>query len=330
MADVARAAGVSTSTVSHVLNETRAVRPETREQVLAAIARTGYRPNAVARALVTSSTNTIGLAISLLSNPYFGDLVHAIEADARAAGYTLVLGDTHDDGDIEQHIVRELQARQIDGLIIAPSAEAAHTTLPQLMERGFPVVLIDRAAPVEVDQVATENTAAAAELVGHLAELGHRRIGMVSGRAGLSTTTERLAGYQEGLVTHGLSVDPALVVEGGSNPEQAHDRVLELLTRPSPPTGLFVGNNAMTIGAMRAIRELGMRVPEDVALVCFDDFQWADLFEPRLTTMAQQVAEIGRESLALLLSRLRQPDLPARRIRIQPQMKHRQSCGCPR
>jgi LacI family transcriptional regulator len=191
-------------------------------------------------------------------------------------------------------------------------------------------VLIDRFAPVDLDQVATENTAASAELVGHLAEAGHLRIGMVCGRPGLSTTTERLDGYQEALTLRGLAVDPALVVDGGSDPQQAHDQVLALLTLPSPPTALFVGNNAMTIGTMRAIRELGLRVPEDVALVCFDDFEWADLFEPRLTTMAQQVAEIGRQSLALLLGRLRQPDLSARRIRVPPQMKHRQSCGCSR
>jgi LacI family transcriptional regulator len=191
MADVARVAGVSISTVSHVLNETRKVRAETRHQVLEAIRDTGYTQNTIARALATASTTSIGLAISVFSNPYFGELVHGIEAEASDAGYTLLLGDTHDEVEQELRIVRALQARRVDGLILAPSADAVEETLALLATQNLPVVLIDRLPSPDFDQVGTENEDATARLVTHLVQHGHERIGMLAGLAGLSTTIER-------------------------------------------------------------------------------------------------------------------------------------------
>lgn len=328
MADVARVAGVSISTVSHVLNETRKVKSETRDQVLEAIRYTGYTQNTIARALATASTTSIGLAISVFSNPYFGELVQGIEAEASDAGYTLLLADTHDEVEQELRIVRTLLARRVDGLILAPSADAVDETLALLGAQNFPVVLIDRLASADFDQVGTENEDATAQLVAHLVEHGHRRIGMLAGLAGLSTTTERVAGFRRGLAEHSLELDPALLVDGGSKPELAEVATRRLLAAPDPPTALVVGNNSMTIGAMRALREARLRVPEDVALVAFDDFEWADLFSPRLTTIAQPCFEIGAQAVRLLLSRLADPDLPPRTVRLTPSFIRRESCGC--
>ncbi|HEV7898214.1 MAG TPA: LacI family DNA-binding transcriptional regulator [Planosporangium sp.] len=328
MADVARVAGVSISTVSHVINETRKVRPQTRDEVLEAIRRTGYTHNTIARALVTASTTSIGLAISVISNPYFGELVHAIEAEASDAGYTLLLGDTHDEAEQELRIVRALQGRRVDGLLLAPSADATAGTLAYLAAQNLPVVLIDRLAAAEFDQVGTENEAPTADLVAHLAGHGHERIAMVSGLAGLSTTIERTAGYRRGLAGNGLDYDPALVVNGGSKPDLAQGAVRTLLALPRPPTALLVGNNAMTIGTMRALREAGLVVPRDIALAAFDDFEWADLFSPRLTTVAQPCLEIGAQAVRLLLSRLADPTLPPRTVRLEPSFRRRESCGC--
>jgi LacI family transcriptional regulator len=328
MADVARVAGVSTSTVSHVINQTRRVRSQTRDEVLAAIHRTGYTHNTIARALVTASTTSIGLAISVLSNPYFGELVHAIEAEASNAGYTLLLGDTHDEAEQELRIVRALQARRVDGLVLAPSPGAAAGTLAQLAAQNIPVVLIDRLTAAEFDQVGTENEAPTAHLVAHLASHGHERIAMVSGLAGLSTTAERTAGYRRGLAESRLDYDPALVVDGGSRSDLAQVAVRTLLALPKPPTALVVGNNAMTIGAMRALREAGLAVPRDMALAAFDDFEWADLFSPRLTTVAQPCLEIGAHAVRLLLGRLADPTLPPRTVRLEPSFMCRESCGC--
>jgi LacI family transcriptional regulator len=328
MADVARVAGVSTSTVSHVINQTRRVRSQTRDEVLAAIHRTGYTHNTIARALVTASTTSIGLAISVLSNPYFGELVHAIEAEASDAGYTLLLGDTHDEAEQELRIVRALQARRVDGLLLAPSPDTTAATLARLAAQNVPVVLLDRLAAEEFDQVGTENEAPTAHLVAHLANHGHERIAMVSGLAGLRTSAERTAGYRRGLAENGLDHDPALVVNGGSKPDLAQAAVRTLLALPKPPTALVVGNNAMTIGTMRALREAGLVVPRDIALAAFDDFEWADLFSPRLTTVAQPCLEIGAQAVRLLLSRLADPTLPPRTIRLEPSFMCRESCGC--
>ena len=328
MADVARVAGVSVSTVSHVINETRKVRPATRADVLNAIRSTGYTHNTIARALATASTTSIGLAISVMANPYFGELVHAIEAEASSAGYTLLLSDTHDEAEQELRVVRALQARRVDGLLLAPSPDIADGTLAQLAMQKVPVVLIDRLASPRFDQVGTENEAATTQLVRHLAEHGHDRIAMISGLPGLSTTTERVAGYRRALDGSGLRYDPALVVSGGSRSDLAQAAVQRLLNLPAPPTALVVANNAMTIGAMRALRDARLAVPRDMALAAFDDFEWADLFSPRLTTIAQPCSGIGSQAVQLLLSRLAEPALPPRTIRLKPRFMRRESCGC--
>lgn len=328
MADVARLAGVNPSTVSHVLNGTRHVSGPTRQLVLDAIAATGYRPNALARSLATSSTTTLGLASRFVSNPHFADLVRVIEAEARAAGYTLVLADTHDEAGEELRAVGQLVDRQVDGVLLAPSAAADTHALPFLAAHRVPVVLLDRFASADVDQVAPENTDATALLTGHLADLGHRRIAFVAGLDGLSSSTERRAGYERVVAQRGLDADPELVLAGDSEAATAQHAVQEAFGRPGRPTAVVVGNNAMTVGTLRALRVLGLRVPTDVALVAYDDPEWADIVEPRLTTIAQDVPGMARRAVSLVLERMADPTLTARRERIVPAFRHRTSCGC--
>jgi LacI family transcriptional regulator len=328
MRDVARVAGVSASTVSHVLNETRFVKPQTRDTVLAAIRETGYSPNTIARSLARASTGLIGLAISVPTNPYFAELVHAIETQAGRHGYMLLLGDTRDDPVHERKIVRALRERRVDGLLLAASADPVET-LDYLGAQRLPVVLIDRLPSLAFDWVGTENTESTARLVQHLGELGHARIGMVSGLAGLSTSAERLDGYLLGLARLGLPFDRRLVVPGRSRTEPASLAVRRLMGLPKPPTALVVANNLMTIGAVKELRRLGLRVPADIALVSFDDFQWAELFAPRLTTIAQPIRDFGVEAIRLLLHRLAEPERDPVAVRLQPAFMHRESCGCP-
>lgn len=330
MADVGRAAGVSASTVSHVLNGTRTVSASTRELVLDAISVTGYRHNVIARSLATSTTMSLGLAISSAANPYFGDLIRSVEANARAAGYMLMLADTHDDSEVERRVVEELLSRRTDGILLAPSAGAIDRALPYLAATGAPTVLIDRFVDAELDQVGSENTAAMAHLVAHLAEIGHRRIAMVCGSRGLPSTSERIAGFRRTVAELGLDDDPGLELDGGSETAQAEHAVLTLFSEPGYPSAVAVGNNAMTIGTMRALRHLGIRVPDDVALVCYDDFDWADLFDPRLTAMEQDVARIGSIAVDLVVERIQDPARPPRRKVLEPTYRHRDSCGCTR
>ncbi len=329
MAEVAREAGVSITTVSHVLNGTRRVNENTVKRVYAAIERTGYRPHSIARALAGARTQSIGLAISGMStNPYFMDVIAAVEAAAAKRGHTLLLGDTHDEAEKELQMVQELVMRRVDGLILAPSPAAEGHALRFLATQSLPVVLLDRFLPVDLDQVGPENEEPTAQLVEHLVSLGHRRIGLVAGLEGLSTTEERIRGYRDALERSDIPVDAALMAYGASQHEPARTAVHRLLNLADPPTALVAGNNAMTIGVLHALRERGLTVPEDVALVAFDDFEWSDLFHPRLTVIAQPTTAIGSEAVELLLARLEDPKRPTQQVRLRPTFVHRESCGC--
>ncbi|MFJ6896633.1 LacI family DNA-binding transcriptional regulator [Streptomyces hokutonensis] len=340
MVDVARSAGVSVATVSHVLNDTRPVLPDTRQAVLSAIEELGYIPNTLARSLVTSRTRSIGLAVSAISNPYFTEILQGVEAGALEHGYSLLIADPHDDPEHELKVGRLLHERRVDGMIVAPSADP-DALVAYLGRHSVPTVFLDRVveAPADdaspsdqadpFDQVCAENIGPTAQLVTHLAGLGHRRIGLVAGLPGLSTTGERIAGYRHGLAAAGLPYDERLLAHGDSESAAAERATAALLSLAVPPTALVTANNAMTIGALRALRERGLSVPGDLALCCFDDFAWADLFEPRLTAIAQPSREIGAEAVRLLLDRLAAPDRPARVLRLPCAFVHRTSCGCP-
>ncbi|MEU8784973.1 LacI family DNA-binding transcriptional regulator [Streptomyces sp. NPDC048637] len=327
MVDVARRAGVSVATVSHVLNETRPVRPGTRAAVLGAIDELGYTHNTLARSLVTSRTRSIGLAVSAISNPYFTEILQGVEAGALAAGYSLLIADPHDDPRHEREVVRLLHERRVDGMIVAPSAEPAEM-VEYLGRRQVPTVFLDRLVGDGHDQVCAENTGPMRQLVEHLADLGHTRIGLVAGLPGLSTTTERVEGYRAGLRARGLPFAPGLLAGGNSEAAGAQDATRQLLAAAEPPTAVITANNAMTIGALRALRELGREVPRDTALACFDDFSWAELFTPRLTAIAQPSKDLGAAAVRLLLERLEEPDRPPRTIRLPCTFVHRTSCGC--
>ncbi|MGY2376035.1 LacI family DNA-binding transcriptional regulator [Pseudomonas sp. SDO524_S393] len=326
MDDVASRAGVSTSTVSHVLNGTRKVSPATVQAVQRAIQELGYIPNTLARSLARSSTNTIGVAISALSNHYFSETVHAIETECAKHGYMMLFVDTHDDPEQELRVVTALHHRRVDGILLAPSTGSR--ALEYLRANEMPTVLVDRMMSTQFDQVGVENTRSTQALVAHLIEHGHRRIGFIAGRAGLGTTDERVAGYRAALQAAGLGFDAQLLVNGGSNSEPARAATAQLLALNEPPTAIMAGNNLMTLGAMHALRDARIDVPAQMALVGFDDFDWADFFVPRLTLIAQPVKALGAQAVDLLLQRMTTPDAPTRSVRLAPTLQLRNSCGC--
>ena len=239
MADVARLAGVSVTTVSHVINGTRPASEATTRAVRAAIERTGYRPNTIARALARGGTQSLGLAISGLSNPYFTDVVAAIEAAAGRAGHTLLLGDTREDPEHELRIVRALAERQVDGMLLAPTVGAREHALPYLAKQGVPAVLLDRFVDAPLDQVGCDNEQPTARLVEHLIGIGHRRIAMAIGIPGLSTTDERVRGYRMALEQGGLEFDPALRGRGrlAARPRARRDARAARSARPADRGG---------------------------------------------------------------------------------------------
>jgi LacI family transcriptional regulator len=328
MEDVARVARVSMSTVSHVLNGTRKVSPETVAAVRRAMETIGYVPNTLARALAGSASSTIGVAISALTNHYFSETVRAIEAECAKHGLMMLFVDTHDDPQQELNVVKALRQRRVDGILLAPTTDPGQRTLEYLQANRIPSVLVDRATPRDFDQVGVENELSSMELITHLIAHGHRRIGLVSGVPGLSTTEERVAGYRRALEQASLPFDATLVRCGQSSIEPARSAARELLALDSRPTAIMAGNNLMTIGVMHALRDAGIDVPGEMALVGFDDFDWAEYFHPRLTVMAQPLDEIGAKAVALLMKRIERPDDARQVVRLAPTLRVRNSCGC--
>ena len=330
MADVAARAGVSVSTVSHVVNETRPVNADTRQRVVKVIEETGYLPNRVARSLVTSDTHLIGIVMSALTNRFFVPVVAAIDRAGRRRGYSSVLADSRDQVASEAEAVNMLLSRRVDGVVLAPCGRDRLAVLGKLLEEQVPTVLIDRFVDERFDQVGVENVEPMAGLVEHLAALGHSRIALVSGLRSVPTTAERIAGYELGLERAGLPLDRELVVAGKSAADPAERALGELLRRKDAPTAVVSGNNYMTIGVLRALRERSMSVPRDMAVVAFDDLEFADVFEPRLTVVAQPVAQIASKAVELLIRRMtNKGTMPGpTQIRLPGVFVHRESCGC--
>lgn len=327
--DVARAANVSISTVSRVLNGSSLVAEETRKRVQQAIEALGYQPSRVARRLRRERrpANLIGLIIPDIQNPFFADLARGVEDVAQQHGYMVFLGNSDEDAAKEKLYLDLMRAESVDGLILPPNAER-DAAASELARSGLPMVCVDRRlAKVTVDTVVVDNVRGAYEAVEHLIRLGHRRIGFIEGRPELSTSKERLEGYRKALKDYGTEPDPALVRQGDSRQASGRRLTLELLESPDPPTALFVGNNLMTLGALEAIHSLGLRIPEDIAIVGYDDMPWALAFNPPLTAVRQPGYEVGRRAMELLLQRIREPKRSTTLVLLQPELIVRESCG---
>ena len=329
IAEVARRAGVSVSTVSHVVNGTRKVAPGTAHAVQAVIDAVGYRPNVLARSLKTASSRSVGIAISAIANPYFSDIICAVEAECARLGMMVFLSDTQDDPQRELAVVTAFDQRRVDGVILAPSADPERRALAYLRAARLPCVLVDRTPDPSFDQVGVNNREAMRALVAHVAGFGHRCIGYVGGHPGFATTLERIEGYRAGLQLAGVSFDPSYLVTGNATTASASEATSALLSLADPPTAIVAGNNMATIGAVRAIRSRGLKVPADVSVVGFDDFEWADCFEPRLTLVAQPCEEIGKRAASLLIERIANPSGAPQSVRLDARLIIRDSCVRP-
>lgn len=328
MDDVARAAQVSVSTVSHVINGTRKVHGDTVQKVEQAIASLGYIPNTLARSLARSATSTIWVAIPALSNHYFAETVQAIDTECAKHGLMMLLTDTHDDPAQELRVIQSLHQRRVDGILFAASSDPQQLALNYLKTNQVPTVLVDRLHGQDFDQVGVENTQSTAKMIKHLIEHGHRRIGFLSGTPASSTSAERLDGYRVALEEAGISIDDSLVECGFSSIKPAQLATKRLLNLKSPPSAIMASNNLMTIGAMHTLRERHIDVPKDVALVGFDDFDWAGFFSPRLTVIRQPLEQQGALAVQLLVQRIQFPDRKHEILRLKPKLMIRDSCGC--
>ncbi|HEY5832998.1 LacI family DNA-binding transcriptional regulator [Streptomyces sp.] len=327
--EVARLAGVSTSTVSHVVNGTRPVRAETRARVDEAIRETGYRQDGVARALRRSRTDSIGLVLSDVSQPAFAEMIHGVEREATSAGYTLLLANSAEDPATESRALQVLAARKVDGVIIAPVGGSQRSEISTIQEQGTPVVLMDRLGGVRADQVGVENAAPMRDLVLHLVGHGHRQIALAAGDTKVPTIAERHRGYLDGLAEAGIEADKSLIVTGSGLSADTREGMLSVLGRPQPPTAVVAVSTGSAAGVLEAAGRLGLRTPHDFAFATFDGFPYADLFRPGITTVTQPAYEIGTTAMQLLLGRLEgDPKARHRSVRLEPEITYRESCGC--
>jgi LacI family transcriptional regulator len=304
--DVALRAGVSTATVSHVVNESRAVTPETRKKVRRAIKELKYRPDGVARSLRVSQTGTIAVLISDVTNPFFAEFVRGVEdaAHQRDERYNLLLCNTEENAGLERRAIDLVLERRIDGIVIAP-AGGNEAILRELVDDGLPMVFGDRVLrDVPADSVVSNNFEAAAQLTRHLISLGHRRIGLLEADLAASAIHDRIAGFGAEMARAGLPVDPSLIVNSPSSIAAVVTSAMKLLDLDQRPDAVFCTNNFMTLGLIQAMLERGLQCPEDMAVAGFDDFPWAAAFRPRLTVISQPAYEIGREAAMLLFDRI--------------------------
>jgi LacI family transcriptional regulator len=313
MADVAKHAGVSTATVSHVLNRTRYVSEETRAHVLAAVNDLGYRPNRLARSLVRGETHTLGLIIPDQANPFFAELARGVEDTGFGRGYNVILCNSYGDLDKELRYQDVLSQKQVDGiLLVAAGASTEH--VESLQAQGMPVVIVDRdLADVAVDKVLTDNLKGGRLATKHLIELGHRRIGCIAGPSQVTPSSERVTGYRQVLEESGIAVDQNLILRGDFQPESGYQGARQLLARDDAPTAIFACNDLMAIGVISAAAQLGLDVPAHLSVVGFDNIRLSEFANPPLTTIVQPGHEQGVLAAELLLERMQQPDLPPRR-----------------
>lgn len=326
--DVADYAGVSKTTVSRVLNNHPYVTADVRQRVQQAMLDLGYQPNRSARRLRANSSDILGLIIPDIQNPLFQAVVRGVEDLAYEQQMNVVLCNTDDIPEKQMVYLRVMQAERAAGVLVVPTLPSDGEVLRPVQQAGTPIVLLDRDVDqFEADLVRTDNVRGAYAAVWHLTTLGYQRIAIIAGSQYLTPGHERLRGYKEALEKAALTLDPTLIREGNFRVESGYTLTRELLAAAEPPDAIFVSNNLMTLGALRALHELSIRIPEDVALVGFDDMPWAGDLYPPLTTVAQPGYELGKTAVELLLRRIAQPALPFRQITLPPQLIVRQSCG---
>jgi LacI family transcriptional regulator len=328
ISDVARRAGVSPATVSRVIQGAHNVHPATREQVERAIADLGYVPSAVAQSLRSKRTRSLALVVSDITNSFWTTIARGVEDVAQRHDYSVLLCNTDENLAKQLRYLDLLIGQQVDGVIIAPyDCDARH--LDKLRQRNIPTVVIDRRIDGwDVDSVCGDSLSGARALAQHLIRLGHERIAMISGPATTSTAEERVTGYCLALAEAGLPLDPRLIKRGEYKIESGEEMTQQLLDEGLDPTAIFAGNNALAMGAINALEKRGLRIPHDIALVCFDDLPNVSHLFPFLTVVTQPVYDMGVNAAQLLLSRLSsEVSLRPRHVVLPVRLMVRHSCG---
>ena len=328
ISDVAKRAGVSPVTVSRVINRADHVNPSTRKKVERAIKELGYVPNVVARSLRSKRTRTLGLLVPDITDWCWATVARGVEDSAQSRGYSLFLCNTDENPDKQRHYLDVVLGQRVDGVIIAPHDSDADS-LSDLRSQNMPLVVVDRRIQGwDVDTVCTDSASGSRALTRHLIELGHKRIAVLSGPPTTSTAQERVAGYCMALIEVGIPVDPRLIKHGEFRSVSGERLTHQLLDGGTNPTAVFAASNTMARGVMNALEKRGLRIPEDIALVCFDDVADASSFFPFLTVVVQPAYDMGTNAAQLLFSRLgSQSSRQPRHVVLPTRLVKRFSCG---
>ena len=325
--DVAARAGVSVTTVSHVVNGTRHVSAKGRQGVEAAIRELAYVPNAMARSLKSNTTSTLGMLIPNSSNPYFAEIVRIVEERCFGAGYTLVLCNTHDEPRRQSVYLQVLAERRIDGLIVV-STGGDNSLVTQLEHLRVPTVLVDREiADPHCDLVETAHMQGGLLAARHLLSLGHKRIACIGGPVGVNPSEQRIEGWRMALAEAGAAptITDGLLWRGGFTSQGGYEAMHAILRAEAVPSAVFACNDLMAIGALRAAHESDLRVPDELSIVGFDDIELAAYTSPALTTVAQPMERIGALAVDMLLERVGGKRRDARKVVLQPELRVRDS-----
>lgn len=311
--DVARAANVSTASVSRVMTGDPRVSPEMREKVMAVARQLNFRPNAVARSLRKTGTQTLGLVVSDLLNPFFTELARAVEDTARRAGYSVIVGNADEDPEQQDHYVRILLERQVDGLIVVPTAVTS-PLLHEAAEKAHNIVLVDRpATDVYAPMVLADGRQAIEDLVAHLVSSGRRDLAVIAGPDQAGTSRQRLAAFEDACARHGRPLAATRIWRGDFRRASGRAAMADLLAGTDLPDAVFVANGSMALGVLELLAERSddsPRVPEDIALAVFDDMPWFSLLRPTLTAIEQPTTLLGERAVHMLLARIAGDEVP--------------------
>jgi LacI family transcriptional regulator len=329
--DVAKEAGVSYSTVSRVINNKEYVREDKRERVLRVMAQLGYVANIQARSLAGGHTQIIGLLVHELNNGYIGEIIKGIDNELAEAHYDIMLYTTHRRKTKESVYVTRLTRNVVDGLLLVLPRNAG-AYLETLQKRHFPHVLVDHEGinhGMSVPSIVAENWKGAYDATSYLLQLGHRRIGFITGTLEMGSAQDRLAGYKAALQKHDIPVLPELIRKGDFLQPHGYTCARELLNLAEPPTAIFTSNDISAFGVMEAVRDLGLQIPRDISIVGFDDIPQAAHVRPPLTTVRQPLEEMGRRAARLLLHYIENPSAEVERIELPTELIIRESCQSP-
>jgi LacI family transcriptional regulator len=328
--EVAQLADVSLGTVSRVINAHPNVREGTRERVNAAIVELGYVPNMVARSMRSHRSMTFACVMRDFTVPVLSMFVDSMQKEIDAFGFSLMVASSYHDPKREVELLLGFQQRRIDGLVIATSSEEDPALLAMLKDAPFPIVLLDRELPVELDSVSVDHAAGVRQAVHHLADLGHRRIAIISGEPGVHPTQSRLKGFSDAFRERGLTVAPELIRHATFARDAGYTETRHLLELAQPPTAIVAGGTSMLPGVLQATRERGLAIPDDISIIAGADSDVALLATPAFTVVRWSHDQLGKAAGRFLMERLDEPKLSPQKLTVDAELIIRGSCASPR